>query len=101
MIMRPPRRVKYFLPIIIFIFFISAALIGWIVISKSTMPLNIKPKTRITNPKSVNNSVVLMAGNISVPVSFQARAKKLGYYCLSWDAKPGIITPDTCIPLNK
>ena len=31
-----------------------------------------------------------------VPASLCVKAKSLGYYCPSWDARPGQIVPDYC-----
>ena len=36
-----------------------------------------------------------------VPSKWIDKAKSLGYYCPSWDAKPGQIVSDICYKLSK
>jgi len=35
----------------------------------------------------------------SVPAQSQQRAKAAGYYCPSWDASPGQVSPSICYPI--
>jgi hypothetical protein len=64
------------------------------------------PKKQITiiaSPSltTSSSSASLTAGGVAVPAAYQARARRVGYYCLSWDAAPGSATSNTCMPLDK
>lgn len=52
------------------------------------------PKTPASDKATYNNGT-------PVPDDSQARAKTAGYYCPSWDAKPGEFTPNFCASLDK
>lgn len=43
----------------------------------------------------------LTAGGAPVPTQWQAKARRLGYYCPSWSAGPGEAASNICIPLDK
>jgi hypothetical protein len=59
-----------------------------------------QPKTpAVTN--SSNSSKPVTAGGVPVPSDSQIKAKAKGYYCPSWDAKPGQVASTICIPLDK
>jgi hypothetical protein len=54
----------------------------------------------ISQPNETMNKT-MTAGGMKVPAAYQSKAMKLGYYCPSWDAKPGEISSEICIPLDK
>ena len=49
---------------------------------------------RLTRP-------VTYAGGRSVPARSQAEAKRVGYYCPSWDPVPGEVSPYYCMSIDK
>lgn len=64
-----------------------------------------KPKantsTRITTPATNMPPKPLTAGGQPVPPSLQQKARTKGYYCSSWDTKPGQAAPDVCYSLDQ
>lgn len=55
--------------------------------------------TNITQPTSPPTN---SSGNhplSSVPAGSRQRAKAAGYYCPSWDARPGQVSPSICYPI--
>lgn len=43
----------------------------------------------------------ITAGGREVPAGSAERAKAAGYYCPSWDARPGQVTSFICVKLDK
>jgi hypothetical protein len=63
--------------------------IGWEIYSYHQTSNQVKLDNN-ANPKQTSCSIS------GVPAQFCTRAKQDGYYCPSWDAKPGQIAPDIC-----
>lgn len=54
-----------------------------------------------SSPKKPTAGGVTYENGKLVPADSQARAKEAGYYCPSWDAKPGAASADFCVTLDK
>ena len=65
----------------------------------STTP-TAEPKLPTTTSDN-NSDQTITAGGQPVPASSQAKAKKLGYYCPSWESKSGNVASTVCIVLDK
>ncbi|HET9721841.1 MAG TPA: hypothetical protein VFP32_02315 [Candidatus Saccharimonadales bacterium] len=59
-------------------------------------PDSSKPASR-----SASTPRPLTAGGQPVPAAWQTKARSLGYYCPSWNVKPGQLPSDVCMPLDK
>ena len=44
---------------------------------------------------------ITYGGGFQMPAHSVDRAVKAGEYCPSWDAKPGQLAADICLPLDK
>lgn len=53
------------------------------------------------NPVRPSTTPPLMAAGRPVPADSVKRAQSKGYYCPSWDAKPGQVVPEICYPLSR
>lgn len=58
-------------------------------------------QVRTTTAASSSTGKTLTAGGIAIPAASQARAQAAGYYCPSWDVKPGQASPDYCTALDR
>jgi hypothetical protein len=59
------------------------------------------PNPSNNNTKPVTTQKTLTANGQTVPYRYAEKAKSLGYYCPSWDAKPGEIAPTICYKLDN
>lgn len=59
------------------------------------------PQTTASAKPSPQATTTVTAGGQSVPEQFWSKARALGYYCPSWDAKPGEIASNACIKLDQ
>lgn len=60
-----------------------------------------KNKSSPPAPKDPASDKATYSNGTPVPDDSQTRAKAVNYYCPSWDAKPGELTPDFCASLDK
>lgn len=105
--MKQPQRGSAVLKVILILIILSVVGFGtWYVYQSSQDGTNVHQKNPGTpqngSPKSkpTVKPVTYQNGKV-VPVSSQARAKVAGYYCPSWDAKPGENSTDICVSLDK
>jgi hypothetical protein len=85
------RRQAGFSPIellLIMIVIIGLIVIGW------TIYIRHNPSGESAAAGSSSNKTACSISG--VPEQFCARAKKAGYYCPSWDVKPGQVAPAIC-----
>jgi len=54
-----------------------------------------------TTSQFAGSTKPLTAGGVAVPATWQAKARRLGYYCPSWAATPGQAASGVCLPLDK
>jgi hypothetical protein len=92
------KKKTYLLALILIV--CALVVLGVIVFSSKSKPkaTSSHTSTPISKPTTTN---ILTAGGQPVPKAWQAKAKALGYYCPSWDAQPGQISSDICLPLDK
>ncbi|HET9850289.1 MAG TPA: hypothetical protein VFP35_01555 [Candidatus Saccharimonadales bacterium] len=79
---------------------VAVAILALVIAGFILHSLQAKPTPPPVKPKSSAQSKPLTAGGQPVPAAYQARARKLGYYCPSWAAKPGTPVSTACLPLD-
>ena len=83
----------------------SAVIIGIVLIGAAIIVVGLlifrqNNSTKVQNTPPRESSSLTVGGE-PVPAESQAEARRLGYYCPSWDAKPGQVAPDICLKLDK
>ena len=77
---------------------VAIALLIWLVIANRNQG---QKHTTIPTTNTSSTTKPLTANGQPVPVQSVQRAKSAGYYCPSWDAKPGSIVPTVCYKLDN
>ena len=88
------KKIKFISVIILLVFLVIGALVIYRLHEESH-------STRSPASNSTTSNKPLTAGGVTVPTYLQARARKMGYYCPSWAAKPGQVSTTICLPLDK
>jgi flagellar basal body-associated protein FliL len=88
------KKLKFILVIILLVVLVAGLLVIHRINQESHSSLKSVSKSR-------TSSQPLTAGGVVVPAYLQTRAKKVGYYCPSWAAKPGQVSTTICMPLDQ